>query len=551
MKTCENIKFISNNNFSNNKEGYYYKVALVNNFDPCTGELPADGDKHIIADSVFDTKMLAVNCDTISDKYFSFAVRKYSSNGFSGNWYYSNILHHNDFVQGDFTLEHCTASDPDTGRYLLELKGHDCGGNKYYYIQKSDNNIFHFDSIVKGTYDICAIHQYGFRKDIENANFDNDHNDTITMELIKPVPYNIAFDTLSLKLTWDTAMHVLLYEDFESDTFPPQNWKSFRWDIAKDSTWTSRYAFNNRYFWQKTGEAKSYYCQTCGYLELPLLDLRDADNYIINLDNRSKDYCNNYIDYTFDTNTNNNYHFLSHMNFNYGKWINDTFDLSRFSGFDGAGYIKLAFHNRYIDWYISFDVDNVKIYSTAPLLPDNYLIFLDDSLVKISPIGEDSVQLGWLDYESHHQIKICAAYPCGNSDTIIHSFTSYYLPAPDSIWDNYSFGTDSLTLFWSPPLDNHGEIAKGLISFILSKPDNEIDTIPYIEGINTYSYSDTGLLPHPQHYGVKALYDMSAYGHNGVFMLITVKKYHFKNIGIPVPLILTGGYLHQIGPLKA
>ena len=148
--------------------------------------------------------------------------------------------------------------------------------------------------------------------------------------------------------------------------------------------------------------------------------------------------------------------------------------------------------------------------------PWQYNIFLDDSLIAQVTGTEFSYFIDCLVYGQEYTAGIQAVYDCGESDTVLYSFTSGYLFLPRLLTASSTYGTDEVLLQFLPPKNCDGDVPPGLTSFNFYRNGEFIGTMPYeIPGDDWIIYIDNNIIPGEFNYCVTALYDLTPYGFPG------------------------------------
>jgi len=250
-----------------------------------------------------------------------------------------------------------------------------------------------------------------------------------------PPPEMISLDVYANTVIWRQPGDVLLFEDFESGSFPPEGWT-----VTSAGKGWKKYPPGPFLTWFVPWPGSTYAVanddsasvQNNGSLDrliTPAIDLTSVDNCRLTF--------SSFFTAAYGEAASVEYRLGPTMNWielarpaAEKDWHAFTYDLSAFSGTGGQSFFQLAFHaddrgNHASGWAI----DNVELSGNFNALrPIDYLLFFDDA--EIGAVMDFSCHLPFSAYGEEHRFGICARYLFGSSDTVEFDFESRYLPPP-------------------------------------------------------------------------------------------------------------------------
>ncbi|NTV82851.1 MAG: hypothetical protein HGA23_00945, partial [Bacteroidales bacterium] len=270
-----------------------------------------------------------------------------------------------------------------------------------------------------------------------------------------PPPEMISLNAYANTVCWRQPGDVLLFEDFETGSFPPGGWTATsagkgwkKYPPGPFLTWFvpwpgSTYALAND---------DSASVQNNGSLDrliTPAIDLTTVDSCKLTFNSFFTGAYGEAASVEYRLGPTMNWIELAKPSAEQG-WQTFTCDLSDFSGADGQTYFQLAFHaddrgNHASGWAI----DNVELSGNFnSLRPIDYLLFFDDE--EIGAVTDFSCHLPFSEYGEEHRFGICARYLSGSSDTVEINFESRYLPPPMELRGN-NWNPNQIRLEWENP----------------------------------------------------------------------------------------------------
>ncbi len=144
-----------------------YNLALVDAFDPCTGQTPEDGVLTIMTtvqgtnspqnstqgslqNRQWQHSYTFQGFGGLAEGYYAFAIRKTCDTlGDEGNWFFTNVVTHLMTITYGLQIFYQNGVPPDS--VFVTLDGGNCANN-YFYQQESNTGNIGFQDISKGTY---------------------------------------------------------------------------------------------------------------------------------------------------------------------------------------------------------------------------------------------------------------------------------------------------------------------------------------------------------------------------------------------------------------
>jgi len=170
-------------------------------------------------------------------------------------------------------------------------------------------------------------------------------------------------------------------------------------------------------------------------------------------------------------------------------------------------------------------------------VPNTYKIYLNSVVIAELPNTVFEYTFENLNYGQEYSAKVRAQYDSTLSSAATVIFISRFLYPVNSLYNNYLYGTDSVTLFFKVPTNEDLEIPNGLISFNVYSNNSLIGNIIYSEEsiTDTISFTQYNLSPGNYTYQIGAVYNLETYGFPGEAaesMLITTDSITVEIIGI-------------------
>lgn len=275
-------------------------------------------------------------------------------------------------------------------------------------------------------------------------------------------PFNFRVDSTTLLATWEAPKIVLLNEDFEGETFPPEGWSDttlgMGWQCEDDPqfhAWWIVPEYKGRMA-LVNDDLNPVNNGSFDYLFTPALDLTVADSFELIFDSYFDGAYGQaaWLKYSPDGGT--TWIVLQQMEPSV-QWQRIEIDLAEFSGNEGISNFLLAFYandrpDNFGWWASGWAVDNVIVHSGRnPLEVAGYQIFSDS-------VPIDTVEVLKYKYDiQYNSVRSCGIntlYAEGVSDTIWQVVRSYYLPRPEELTASYFnyYPPYHTSLKWYPPL---------------------------------------------------------------------------------------------------
>ncbi len=466
------------NDIKNNSSLSHYQLARVSDFDPLAG--PAAGILEFLQDSISATSYLDSAYQTLQKGWYAYAARANYPGEDVSDWTFSNVVPH----QLDAGVEFNVLLSKGNSACFAEvsLSGEDYPFDFYTGITDSSGYIL-FDSIIAGTY-LINVFKPGFDPFFHTDLILEDTNYSILLGEIRFPPRNLYVDPLTSLASWDWPIHSALYEDFESEEFPPPGWQSlsmdiFGWIRTDNGTsgdwvippWDSHYACVN------DAMSGSVHNGCCDYLVTPAIDLRDSEDYKLHFDSYYDGLFGQVATVEYSLDTGNTWDVLYTLPPKQ-VWYRVEIDLSPFCNSDSAYPVWIAFHSDdNMEYGSGWAVDNVEI-STGNAHPRDFLVYLDG--IQVASTDTNRHFFAGLTYGVEYEVAVAARYTSGLSSLIHYSFISEYLIPPQNL-DGFTVN-DSVQLWWEPPLTPAWMQRVGQEER-LSPPDETTDYSPFINKI--------------------------------------------------------------------
>jgi len=493
-----------------------YDIYRLSDFDP-EGD-PASG---------VQTWFLSHNwpaCDDpqwagLSHGWYAYGVRAVYTNGMISEMAVSNIVGHNMFCSLNLTVS-LETGDP-ASLIHAQLYGEDYSYEKYF--GKDSANI-HFDSVLKGHYLVGAYHT-GFDTGYLPGLLIN-YDTTINLLLgqrKRPV-YDLEVDSVSLIANWSPPALLALYEDFESEPFPPPGWQVLTpdeydgWYRSLNGS-TSEFTIppHDGYYAVCTGMyGTGPHNGCCDYLVTPPLDLTEGEDYMLEFDSFYDGSFGQlaFVEYSFDRGETWE---VMYQLMPSSTWGLRQIYLDAFSGQDANNPVWIAFHaDDAGEWASGWAVDKVKIHVPSSTVEfTDFNVFLDDSLVT------NTTNTTWnyapLNYGQQYTASVSVNYPYGTSKRDDYSFTSRYLPPPNNL--SASDEGSEVILQWEPPVEGtyrfEGDLLllpENILGYKIYRNNQFLDYQEHSGGYEPQVYIDSGVEPGLYQYNVSGVYDLTIYG---------------------------------------
>jgi hypothetical protein len=356
----------------------------------------------------------------------------------------------------------------------------------------TDSNGFAIiDSVDPGEYRITGYKSAYDSTIIESMFIQGDSVVFMELQQRKYRVYDLYVDSLSLDATWSEPRITVLYEDFEGDEFPPQDWQCHNYISGCDST------YNCNWMWLVT----------------PSLDLRLSDGFQMTFDVLFTGGFQvwAYVMYSYDG---GQYFYVLYQISPSSSWQNIELDLSGYSGPDAYHSIKFAFHFDSPDWPPFLCIDNVSIHvPEPPAIYNDFAVHLDSVL--IGNATDTTWNFATLNYGQTYTAGVAVGYECGYSKIDTFQFTCKYLSPPRNLTAEYI--SDHILLEWLPPGDDSlitvssREIPDSLYGYNIYKNDSLIGYIDHDTNGIIQRYFDYDLQAGYEYcYEVTAIYEVSS-----------------------------------------
>lgn len=468
------------NDLKDNNSLSHYQLARVSDFDPLTG--PATGILEFLQNNISTTSYSDSAYHALMKGWYAYAVRAHYPGGDVSDWAFSNIVPHQMDAGVEFNV---FLSTGDSNRVAeVSLSGEDYPYNFYSGITDSSGFIL-FDSIITGTY-LMHVTKPGFDPFSHTDLIAGDTNYSILLGEKRFPPRNLYVDPLTSVAGWDWPIHSALYEDFESEEFPPPGWQSITKGIGWYRTqngssggwsippWDSFYVVANADLAGTTHDA-SY-----DYLVTPPLDLRDSEDYILSFDSFYDGAYGHLASVEYSTDNGSNWEIFHFLEPYWEDWKNVEIELTGICGPDAPSPLWIAFHsdNQHI-WTTGWAIDNVEI-STGKANPRDFLVYLDG--IQVASTDTNRHFFAGLTYGIEYEVSVAARYTSGLSSLIHYSFISEYLIPPRNL--NGFAVNDSVQLWWEPPL-TPAWMQRVDQEERFAMPDENTDYSPFVNKIET------------------------------------------------------------------
>jgi len=421
---------------------------------------------------------------------------------------YTNIVAHKLFADLTINAQLECASVP-AGGAIATLTG------IYYPFYSltdtlSSSGSFTFSQIVQGEYTLSVSYP-GYETYTQAVSlYANEVIDTVLLQS-RNKPINFKVTNNDLVASWQAPRGILLSQNFESSLFPPSGWQSstqgiMGWYLTTNGTSDSlvipahtQYAVVN----DELGGAANNGC--CDYLITPELDLRGAPDYSLSFNSYFSGLGGQlgFVEMSTDNGTTWNPIFTCYPSV--WSWINETIDLSAYSGPSGLASVKFAFHandagNQASGWAI----DDVMV-TYGGLQVSGYKVYLDGT-----EMGQttgltwsfDPATLTCQDY----QAAVEAIYCTGTSEPAMCDFSNGYPYPPINLAADTSITAISgaVKLSWQMPMDC---LSIG-VGYHIYRDDLVIAFVPITDTI----YWDMNLMPASYCYDITYVFGLEPYG---------------------------------------
>jgi hypothetical protein len=440
--------------------------------------------------------------------WYAYGVRVYYPNGQESAFTYTNNVAHKMFADLTISAQLECASVP-AGGAIATLTG------IYYPFYSltdtlSSSGSFTFSQITQGEYTLSVSYP-GYETYTQAVSlYANEVIDTVLLQS-RNKPINFKVTNNDLVASWQAPRGILLSQNFESSIFPPSGWQSSTQGIMGWYATTNGgsdslaipphtvYAVVN----DELGGAANNGC--CDYLITPELDLRGAPDYSLSFNS----YFNGlggqlgFVEMSTDNGTTWNPILTCYSSG--GFWINETIDLSAYSGPAGLASVKFAFHandagNQASGWAI----DDVMV-TYGGLQVSGYKVYLDGT-----EMGQTTGLTWSFDPATFtcqdYQAAVEAIYCTGTSEPATYDFSNGYPYPPANLEADTSITSISgaVKLSWQMPMNC---LSIGL-GYHIYRDDLVIAFVPITDTI----YWDMNLMPSTYCYDITFVYDLELYG---------------------------------------
>jgi hypothetical protein len=430
----------------------HYKIWRLSEFDP-SGPVSA-GTFTALPDAVVTsyTDGGAIWAG-LPQGWYAYGVAAVYPNGDVSDTIYSNIVGHKFLVSVTVNVSLTTGGSPAGA--IVTLTGSDYPYEVYTATVPASGQVI-FDGIVwKGNYTLY-VHKGGFTDYLITANITTDRIFNVILEEMKYKPRNLYVDDLTLVATWYEPLSIIVDEDFEGATFPPDGWQSvyqssIGWFASTDGgsaafvipTHTT-YAVSND---DAPGSSNN---GCCDYLIMPPADLTNAPSYVLSFQSYYDGSYSQSALVEMSTDAGATWEVIDELSANPGSWTQIDVDLSAYSGPTGLNQVWFAFHAQDNgQWGSGWAVDDVVLYSGG-LPVQGYAIFLDGALV-YQPIPELTYTFdpATINYGQTYEAGVAGIYSSGFSELDTYRFTSRFLYPPINLT---GLGVDNAAfLDWEGP----------------------------------------------------------------------------------------------------
>jgi hypothetical protein len=372
-----------------------------------------------------------------------------------------------------------------------------------------------FNQVIQGNYNVTITYNGYDTYDETVSLYSNEVVNTILLQS-RNKPINFQVNNNNLVASWQEPRGILLNQNFESSTFPPSGWQSSTQGVAGWFSTTNgssdslvipphtRYAVIN----DELNGVSSNGC--CDYLITPAIDLRGAPDYTLTFNSFFNGLGGQlaYVEMSTDTGTTWTPVYTCYPTGGY--WLNETIDLSAYSGPSGSAGVMFAFHaddagNQASGWAI----DDVSI-TYGGLDVSGYKVYLDGT-----EMGQ-TTGLSWpFDPATfncaQYQAAVEAIYCTGISEQATDDFTNGYAYPPSNLVADTSISATSgaVILSWQMPLN----CLSNVVSYRIYRNDTAlIADVPVTDTL----YLDLDLLPGTYCYKMTSVYDLTPWGFPGL-----------------------------------
>lgn len=251
-------------------------------------------------------------------------------------------------------------------------------------------------------------------------------------------PFGLEVKDGSNVATWHHPRIVLLQEDFQESSFPPDGWSTSSlgagWNADLEPQFNLYWAIpynGTRYAYVNDDKAPESNNGTMDYLISPILDLTVSDSFSLTFESFFNGAFSHDVFVEYRVSEDSAWQLLYKLPAEL-DWISVNIDLAEFSGEDGISTFQFAFHSDDHNLRGSgCGIDNVLISnSLSSNEPLDYLLFYDDDVFDSTTLL--SYVLPYAYYGENHHFAVCARYPSSNSDTVSAYFTNHYLYPPSA-----------------------------------------------------------------------------------------------------------------------
>jgi hypothetical protein len=386
--------------------------------------------------------------------WYAYGVAAVYPNGDVSDTVYSNIVGHRQLVSVTVNVSVCGGAIP-TGA-IVTLTGSDYPYQVYSDIVSTGPVVF--SAVWKGHYTLL-VQKGGYEDYMLTANITSNRVFDVVLEELKYKPRNLYVDDLTLVANWEEPLSIIVDENFEGGTFPPDGWQAItQGDGWFASTNGSSGAFpipTHTTYAVSNDDANSSNNGCCDYLIMPPADLTGAPSYVLSFQSYYSGTWSQSAYVEMSTDAGATWTVINALNANPGGWTQIDIDLSAYSGPAGLSQVWFAFHaDDNGAWASGWAVDDVKLSSGGiPIL--GYAIFLDGALV-YQPIAETTYTFdpATINYGQTYEAGVASIYCSGFSELDTYRFTSRFLYPPTNLT---GIGVDNAAfLDWEGPAGGGG-----------------------------------------------------------------------------------------------
>ena len=389
--------------------------------------------------------------------WYAYGVASVYPNGDISDTVYSNIVGHKQLVQVTVNVSLTTGGSPAGA--IVTLTGSDYPNEVYTATVPAGGQVI-FPTVWKGNYSLL-VHKGGFTDYLITANITTDRVFNVVLEEMKYKPRNLYVDDLTLVATWQEPLSILVDENFEGTTFPPDGWQStyqssIGWYSTTDGSSAAfpvpthtTYAISND---DAPGSSNN---GCCDYLIMPPADLTNAPSYVLSFQSYYDGSYSQSATVEMSTDAGATWTVVNTLNPTPGSWTQVDVDLSAYSGPTGLSQVWFAFHaNDNGQWASGWAIDDVTL-SSGGLPVQGYAIFLDGALVyQPIPVLTYTYDPATINYGQTYEAGVAGIYSSGFSELDTYRFTSRFLYPPTNLTginvDNAAF------LDWEAPAGGGG-----------------------------------------------------------------------------------------------